>query len=215
MQDIILLGAGGHAKSVVDVIEQKGKFNIIGFLDKEENRGHIVYKNYKVVGTDAELAILFNDGIQNAFISMGFMGKSSQRKTLFFRLKQLGYHIPTLIDRTAVLAEDVKIGEGCFVGKHAVINSAAVVGKMCIINTGGIVEHDNKIGDFTHIAVGAVLSGHVNVGSSCLIGAGSNIIQRINIGANAIVGAGAVVIEDVQSGSTVVGTPAKLIKRMI
>lgn len=158
MEDIILLGLGGHAHSVVDSIEQSGKYNIVGFLDTEEMRGKR-YKDYCVLDTDDTLQKYFDRGLRNAFVTIGFMGHGIVRNRLYQRLKDIGYIIPNIIDRTAVLSENVKLEEGIFVGKKAVINANAVIKKMCIINTGAIVEHDCRINSFSHIAVGSVVCG--------------------------------------------------------
>ncbi len=197
MEDIILLGLGGHAHSVVDSIEQSGKYNIVGFLDTEEMQGKR-YKDYCVLDTDDALQKYFDRGLRNAFVTIGFMGHGIVRNRLYQRLKDIGYIIPNIIDRTAVLSENVKLEEGIFVGKKAVINANAVIKKMCIINTGAIVEHDCRINSFSHIAVGTVLCGGVLVGEQTFIGANTTVIQEKIIGKHCIIGAGTIVNKNVQ-----------------
>ncbi len=197
MEDIILLGLGGHAHSVVDSIEQSGKYNIVGFLDTEEMQGKR-YKDYCVLDTDDTLQKYFDRGLRNAFVTIGFMGHGIVRNRLYQRLKDIGYIIPNIIDRTAVLSEDVKLEEGIFVGKKAVINANAVIKKMCIINTGAIVEHDCRINSFSHVAVGTVLCGGVLVGEQTFIGANATVIQEKMIGKHCIIGAGTIVNKNVQ-----------------
>lgn len=109
MEDIILLGAGGHAKSVVDCIERQGIYKIAGFLDKEMC-GHICYKGYEVIGGDDDLPMLYQQGICNAFVTVGFLGQSTVRNRLYNRLKQTGFCLPNIIDPSAVVADDVKLG---------------------------------------------------------------------------------------------------------
>lgn len=208
MEDIILLGLGGHAHSVVDSMEQAGKYNIIGFLDTEEMQGNY-YKDYRVLGTDDLLREYFDKGVRNAFITIGFMGKGNIRNQLYRQLKDIGYTVPNMIDRTAVVSENADLEEGIFVGKRAVINANARIGKMCIINSGAIVEHDCEIGAFSHIAVGSVICGGVAVGTQTLIGANATVIQEKKIGSNCIIGAGTTIRKDVKNNMIRYGTTEK------
>lgn len=202
MEDIILLGLGGHAHSVVDSIEQAGRYNIIGFLDTEEMQGKH-FRDYTVLGTDDALKKYYDSGIRNAFVTIGFMGHGNIRNQLYERLKDIGYAVPNIIDRTAVISKSAKLADGIFVGKNAVINANAEIGSMCIINTGVIVEHDCRIGRFSHIAVGSVLCGGILVGQQTLIGANATIIQEKKIGNRCIIGAGVVIRKDVEEDSMI------------
>lgn len=196
MKDILLLGIGGHAHSVVDSIEQNGEYKIAGFLDTEEMQGKY-YKNYCVLGTDDKLEHVYADGIKYAFITVGFMGQGVIRNKLYCRLKEIGYVIPNIIDCTAIIASDAELGEGIFIGKRAVINANTQIEKMCIINTGAIIEHDCRVGQFSHISVGSVLCGNVQVGRSSFIGANAVVIQGKKIGNECIIGAGTVIRKNV------------------
>lgn len=202
MQDIILLGLGGHAHSVVDSIEREGKYNIIGFLDTKEMQGKC-FGDYIVLGTDDTLKRHYDSGIRNAFVTIGFMGYGNIRNQLYKQLKDIGYTVPNIIDVTAVISKNVELEEGIFVGKNAVINANARIGEMCIINTGVIVEHDCRIGKFSHIAVGSVLCGGVSVGEQALIGANATVIQERKIGNCCIIGAGVTIRKDVEENSMV------------
>lgn len=195
MKEIILVGFGGHAKSIIDSIEKTGEYKIIGYTDLEAGKK---YRGYQYLGNDDVLQQYFDKGIKYAFVSVGYMGKGDSRHRLYRKIKEIGYIIPTVIDISAQIAENVKIGEGCFVGKGSIINSDAVIRKMCIINSGAIVEHDCKIDEFSHISVGTVLCGNVNVGHSTFIGANATVIQGRSIGNNCIVGAGTVVRSDLE-----------------
>lgn len=202
MEDIILVGFGGHAKSVVDTIEKESNYRIVGFTDPLLDRE---YKGYRCLGNDEVLEEYFSKGIRYAFVTLGYMGQGKNRDVLYKKLKEIGYRLPVIIDPSAVLAEDIKIDEGTFVGKNAVINAAAVVGKMCIINTGAVVEHENQIGDFTHVSVNSTLCGNVSVSEHCFIGANATVIQNIKIGSCSIVGAGSIVLRDILPGEKVYG----------
>lgn len=202
MKELVLVGFGGHAKSVADSIEAAGIYRIAGYTDPE-NRCE--YHGYKCLGTDNDLVRLFQNGIQNAIVSVGYLGKGNLRNCLYEKLKQIGYQLPVIIDPSAVVGKDVKIGEGTYIGKRVVLNAGVQIGKMSIINTGAIVEHESKVGEFTHIAVGSVLCGNVSVGRKCLIGAGAVVIQEIEIADESVVGAGSIVLGDVKRAETVYG----------
>lgn len=197
MQDIILLGAGGHARSVVDSIESGGLYDIYGFLDRG-CKTEKIYCGYQILGTDDLLEEYYRKGIKNAFVTVGYMGSGEVRNRLYNRLKTLGFNIPVIVDKTAVVAKDALIGEGAFIGKTAVINSAVRIGNMCIVNTGAIIEHDCVIEDFSHVSVGSVLCGNVRIGRASFVGANATIIQGKSIGSKCIIGAGAIVRKNVE-----------------
>lgn len=198
MEDIILLGMGGHAHSVVDSIERTGRYRITGFLDTEEMVGKS-YKGYPVLGTDEIMKQYYDRGVRNAFVTVGFLGHGNIREQLYKQLKAVGYTLPNIIDDTAVLAGDAEVGEGVFIGKKAVVNAGAKIGNMCIINTGAVVEHDCRVADFSHISVGSLLCGEVQVGEASFVGAGAAVIQGRKIGSRCVIGAGAVICKDMQN----------------
>lgn len=202
MEDIILLGLGGHAHSVVDSIEQAGQYRIAGFLDTEEMQGRS-FRNYRVLDTDAALEKYFADGIRNAFITIGFLGHGNVRNRLYQQLKKTGYRIPNIIDNTATIALDTVLEEGIFIGKKVVVNANTHIQRMCIVNTGAVIEHDCRVGGFSHIAVGSVLCGGVSVGKETLIGANATVIQGRKIGSHCIVGAGTVIRKNIEDGGVI------------
>lgn len=208
MENIILFGAGGHAHSVVDSIEHTQKYNIIGFLDTKEMQGKS-YRGYPVLDTDDAMEKYYDNGVRNAFITIGYMGRTSIRNKLYEKIKTIGYSIPNIIDHTAIVAENVILNDGIFVGKGVVINAGSKIEEMCIINTRAIVEHDCRIGAFSHIAVGSVLCGGVSVGTQTFIGANATVIQNVEIGNNVIVGAGAIIHKNIKDNRIRYGTIEK------
>ncbi|MBQ2982949.1 MAG: acetyltransferase [Lachnospiraceae bacterium] len=204
MKDILIIGCGGHAKVVYDVIEQAKNYNIVGFIsEKKDNK--FEYRGKKAIGTDEQLIELYKSGIQHAVVGIGYLGDSQVRDRVYTKLKKIGFEIPALVDITAKLAADVKIGEGAFIGKGAIINSNAIIDDMAIINSGAIVEHDCKVGQFSHVSIATNLCGSVVVGHHTFIGAGTTIIQCVAIGNNVVVGAGSTVLNDISSNSKVFG----------
>lgn len=201
MEDIILLGIGGHAFNIVDSIERSAEFNIVGFLDVETKK-EVTYKKYKVLGADDRLRDYIKSGIRNVCVSVGYLGKGNVRNCLYEYVKACGGNLPNIIDPTAIIAGDVRLGEGNFIGKRAIINSACSIGNMCIVNSGSIIEHSCVIDDFTHVSVGSILCGDVCVGKASMIGANATVIQGRTIGDRSIVGAGVTVREDVESDVT-------------
>lgn len=196
MENIVIVGFGGHGKSVADCIERQSKYRIVGYTDFQSHSDC----KYAYLGTDAALGELYQSGVHNAAICIGYLGKGDVREKLYSKLKKTGYTMPIIIDPSAIISETAVLGEGTFVGKMAVINAEAEVGKMAIINTKALVEHDCKIGDYTHIAVSAVLCGEVSVGQASFVGANSTIIQSRKLGDRVIVGAGSVVTKDIENG---------------
>ena len=188
MEDIVLVGFGGHAKSVADCIERKEKYHIVGYTDMHE-----ADSQYPYLGTDDGLQAIFDSGVKNAAIGIGYMGKGAVRQHLYARLKEIGFKLPVIFDPSAIVSSTAVVGEGTFIGKYAVINAEASIGKMAIINTKALVEHECVVDDYSHVAVGAVLCGQVKVGEAAFIGANATVIQCRQIERNAIVPAGATI----------------------
>lgn len=210
MENIIIVGYGGHGKSVADTIERTGKYRIVGYTDVCEHKE----AEYTYLGTDDVLETEFKLGTVYAIIGIGYMGNSQIRNKIYTNLKKIGYFLPVIIDPSAVVSQTAQVLEGTFVGKNVVINAYACIGKNCIINTGAIVEHECVVGDESHIAVGAVMCGQSKVKEYCLVGANATIIQCMNIGENTIIGAGSIVITDIPNSVVAVGNPARVIKNV-
>lgn len=204
---LLLIGGGGHCHSVLDSILSAGNYDEIGIIDSVE----CLYMGVKNIGIDDDLPKLFADGWIDAFISVGSVGKNDIRHRLYENVKGIGFDIPSIIDPSAIVAKDAKIGDGVYVGKRAVVNAGSIIGDCAIINTGSIVEHDCKTGAFSHISTGAVLCGQVTVGNDTHIGAGSVIRQQIAVGDRCLIGIGSVVVKDIGSDSKAYGNPCKVV----
>ena len=199
-EGIVILGFGGHAKSVIDSLLESERYNIIGYTDN-----HVCKCPFKYLGTDDELKNLYQSGVRNAVLGMGYMGQSTIRDKLVSIATEIGFRFPVIIDPSAIVSNDSIIGKGTFIGKKAIINAGANIGNFCIINTGAIIEHEDIIGDYSHVSVGAILCGNVSVGHHAMIGAGTTIIQGQAIGDNCIIGANSTVLSDVKSNTKCYG----------
>lgn len=212
IDDIILIGGGGHCKSVIDTIRNLDKFNIIGILDLSEKLDMNI-NGVKVIGTDEMLKYYFENGVRNAHITLGSIGDPKYRINLFNYAKGIGLKFPPIIDKTSVIGSNVEIGEGVFIGKGSIINVGTKIGSHSIINSGVIIDHDCVVGSFCHISPGTTISGEVLIGDNTHIGTNSTIIQNINIGSNTLIGAGSVVIKDINPNTKAYGNPCKEVKK--
>lgn len=208
IKKIILIGGGGHCKSIIDSIVTSNEYEIMGILDIECNIGKRVC-SIPIIGTDNELVELYKSGIEYAFITIGTIGNWSIVKNLYDKLCSIGFKIPTIIDKTAILAKNVDVGPGCYIGKGVIVNSDASIGEMTVINTGSIVEHDCKVESFVHISPSTTICGNVKIDKYTHVGAGSTIVQGISIGRETLIGAGSVVVSNIQSNIKAFGVPCK------
>jgi len=188
---IILAGAGGHCKVVIDAIKLAAEFDIYGIVDPAVVKGTKIL-GVPVLGNDGMLSEIFKDGIKHAFITVGSVGDCTIRKKIYENLKQIGFDLPVIAHPKAVIAADVvnNIGEGTFIAVSAIVNPGTIIGKNAIINTQASIDHDCKIGDFVHIAPGVTLCGAVEVGDETHIGTGAKVIQCIKIAKRCMIGAG-------------------------
>lgn len=203
MKRVIILGASGHAKVIADIIKSSGD-EIIGFLDDNlDIQGSIVFDNKKVLGTIKNDIYKYKD---NYFI-IG-IGNNKIRKEIYDNYTELKWY--TAIHNSAIISENVIIGEGTVIMPGAIVNIGSIIGKHVIINTRASIDHENIIEDFVHISPGAVLAGNVHVKELSWICAGAVVINNIKINRNNVIGAGAVVINDIVDENGIhVGVPVK------
>jgi len=210
---ILLIGGGGHCRSVLDCLLEQNRYGEIGIIEKNTASGLTVL-GIPVVGTDEDLEKLFQAGWTNAFITIGSIGNANRRRGLLDTLRKIGFSIPPIVDGSAIIGREVSIAAGTFVGKGAVVNVGAQIETAAIINTGAVVEHDCYVGDFAHISSGAVLCGEAYVGQGSHIGAGSVVRQQIRVGSGALVGAGSVVVNELPDCCVAYGNPCKVVKTL-
>jgi sugar O-acyltransferase (sialic acid O-acetyltransferase NeuD family) len=207
---ILLLGAGGHCLSVLDSLMTSCEFQTIGIVDREKlENGINNIMGIPILGGDEDLPKLFQEGFTDAFITVGSVGNTDIRRKLYLKVKEIGFHIPNIIDKTSIISDWTTLGEGIFVGKNVVINANSEIGNLAIINTSSTIEHECRIGDYVHIAPGDVVCGNVQIEHDAHIGAGSVIRQGIHIGAGTVIGCGSVVVKDLAANVKAYGNPCR------
>lgn len=206
--NIVIVGAGGHGRVVLDIITNSHQFQVAGFLDANPAlAGHII-DGLPVLGDLSLADRLIPDGITGAIVAIG---DNHIRGAYARRLEQAGLNLVCAIHPHASLAGTAHVGKNVVIAAGAHVCAHARIGDSVILNTGSIIEHESCIDNAAHICPGVRLAGHVNVQRGAFVGIGATVIQNITIGPDAIVGAGAVVLEDVPAQATVVGVPARIV----
>ena len=202
---VLIAGAGGHAKVVIDALRCAGSSAEVTVADDDTRKRGQLLLNCHVVAPIA-------DAVSAAGAFHVAIGHNGIRARVAEQLAGQGLRPLTVIHPRACVAGSARIGDGAFVAAQAVVAPDAVVEAGCIVNHGAIVDHDCVVEAFSHVAPGATLGGGVRVGKQVLIGAGANILPGVSIGDNCVVGAGAVVLNDLAPGSTYIGIPARKFK---
>ncbi|HSB03321.1 MAG TPA: acetyltransferase [Anaerolineales bacterium] len=208
----IILGAGGHARVLIECVRASGVAQIHGILDPDRERWGQTLFDVPILGGDELMAQMVAEGVQYFVVGLGSTGNSEARQRLFQMGQSQGLQPLTVIHPACIHSPSAVIGAGSQLLAGSIVNAGALIGKNVIVNSGAIVEHDCQIEDHAHIATGAMLAGSVHVGLGAHIGIGAVVRQGITIGEAAVVGAGAAVVEDVPPGTVVVGVPAKVLR---
>jgi sugar O-acyltransferase (sialic acid O-acetyltransferase NeuD family) len=207
LRRIILLGAGGHGRVVLDALRSYADVEVLGFIDADPTVRQV--DGASVIGDDTKLGSLRGLGITHGVVTVGSVQPSARRAELFEKLRAAGLAGAIVIHPSATVAPSAEIGEGSVVLARSVVNPGARVGRNVILNTGAIVEHDCVIGDHVHVSPGAVLGGGSHVGEGSHVGISACVVQGIRVGERVLVAAGAVVVRDIPDGWRVAGVPAK------
>ena len=200
---ILLIGAGGHALSCIDVIEQEGIYKIAGLIGLTSEM-NIQLLRYSVMGTDKDLAQLVNK-YQYAFISVGQIKTPTHRIRLYQDAVKLGFQLPVLVSATAYVSPHATIEAGTIVMHGAIVNAGARIGKNCIINSRALVEHDTTVEDHCHISTGTILNGNVRIGTGSFVGSGSVIKEGVSVGKICTIGMGLSVRHSLADGTLCLG----------
>lgn len=202
-EKMILVGGGGHCRSVIEVIESTGLYRIEGILDTAEMVGRKVL-DYEIIATDAEISRLAAE-CPNFLIAVGQIKSHETRMRLFGAVKAAGAILPPVMASTAMVSKRARIGEGTIVMHQAMVNAGAEIGPNCIINTRALVEHDAVVGAHCHISTAAVVNGAARIGEGAFIGSGAVLREGVKVGREAVIGCGAAVVRDVAEGEVYKG----------
>lgn len=205
-KNLILVGGGGHCKSVIDVAES-ARFNIKGILDLPELVGTTV-SGYPVIGTDNQIEDYINDSL--FVVTVGHIKDASLRIKLHDKIINAGGSLATIVASTAYVSKYTQIGEGTVIMHNAFVNADAKIGKGCIINTFTNIEHDSIIGDYCHISTGAMINGNCVVGNETFLGSQSVMSNGIEITSGCVIGAGSFVRKNIIKKGIYSGNPAIL-----
>jgi sugar O-acyltransferase (sialic acid O-acetyltransferase NeuD family) len=211
MKNIIIYGASGHSKMIIDIIQKTKSHNVIGFLDSYKAEGEIIY-GHKVLGSLEKLPKLIqSENITGIVIGIG---DNYTRKISFDKIVKIAPHIEfvSVVHPSAVLAEDIEVSGGTVIMAGVIVNANARIGKFSILNTKSSLGHDSIMHDFSSLASGATVGGNVSIGECSAICLGSSIINNVSIGNHTVIGSGALVVNSIGDFKQAVGVPAHKVK---
>ncbi|PSU14363.1 shikimate dehydrogenase [Photobacterium gaetbulicola] len=204
-KQLIIIGAGGFAKSIVDSLDHQS-YNLVGFID--------TFKQGQHIGFDIIANHLDDLASPQDYVYFIGVGDPIVRHQFYMQLQESGLEQINIIDPTAMLAKDVKLGNGIYIGKMCIINSGTRLADGVVVNTRSLIEHGNNIQCCSNITTNVVLNGDVTVGSRTFVGSCTVVNGQITIGANSIIGSGSVVIRNIGDNIVVAGSPTRLIREI-
>jgi UDP-perosamine 4-acetyltransferase len=205
---LVVIGAGGHAKVVIEAVRAAALAEVVGALDPAPPSASVL--DVPVLGGDEMLPRLLAEGVSAAVVALG---GNALRERIGSGLREMGFSLPAVVHPSALVSPSAMLGNGVVIMARAVVGTETRVDDLVIVNTGAVVDHDNWIGRAAHVAPASGLAGNVTVGDRALVGIGSAVRPGIRIGADAVVGAGAAVVADVPAEAVVGGVPARRLQR--
>lgn len=206
---IVIIGAGGHGRVVLDILRRCGEMRIAGFIDADVSRAGTTLDGVPVLGPVNMLPKLRREDVRGAIVAVG---DNRVRLSYAREAAEAGLRLISAVHPAAVVSPAASVGENVVVAAGAVVGAGASIADSAIINTSAVVDHECEIDRGAHICPGALLAGRVHVEEGAFVGLGAHILPCLKVGAWAVVGAGAVVLDDVPAGATVVGVPARIIR---
>ncbi|VBB08530.1 Hypothetical protein LUCI_3808 [Lucifera butyrica] len=207
-EPVVILGAGGHAKVIIDIIRAQDLYDIIGCLDQAKNSGHCV-AGVKIIGEDCMLEEIAKSGVNKAFVAIG---DNRRRAELAHRVRRLGFVLINVISPHAYISAAAMLDDGVAVMPGAIVNAGSRILSNVIINTKASIDHDCVLESNCHIGPGCTLAGNVQVGEGTFLGTGTSVIPRVRIGCWSITGAGAVIVANIPDNALAVGVPGRVVK---
>ncbi len=204
IKNVVIIGAGGHAKVIVDSLSTMPQYKIIALLDSQSQEKELL--GVPILGGDEQLPDLIKQGVKHALIAIG---DNKRRKTMALKLTTMGFQFINAVSQHAIVSKHAILGQGICIMPGAVINAGTQIGDHTIINTNSSIDHDCNIAAFSHIAPGATLAGHVTLEEGCFVGTGSSIIPNISLGQWTNAAAGSVIVTNAKAAQQIKGTPAK------
>ncbi|HAQ65003.1 MAG TPA: acetyltransferase [Bacteroidales bacterium] len=208
-EKLVLIGAGGHCKSVIEAVEDSGLFSIVGIVGEPGQLNESVL-GYKVIALDEDLPRLVKE-YRHFFVTIGQIRYSTPRVKIFNILLELGCHLPVIISSKAQVSKYSKLGQGTLVMPFAFVNAGVTIGDNCIINTAAIIEHETCIGSHNHLSTGCVVNGNCIIGNNNFLGTNSTLLNNITVGNHNLIGASSVVVKNVGDHLKLFGNPATII----
>lgn len=206
----IIIGAGGHARVVYDILSYDKNIEVVAFIDHEKRGVDEKIMGVQVLGGHEVIPDLIAGGTKGFIIAIG---DNKIRAQYYKELSEMGLEPINAIHPTVVMAQNAYIGKGNVMAMGAIIATGASIGDNCIINSGAIIEHEDRIGSHVHIGPGCSIAGRVTIHNDSFVGIGSVIAPYTLIGRNTIIGAGSVVLKDIPENSVAVGAPAVVKKK--
>jgi len=204
----VIVGNGGHAKVVIDILREMGGYEIIGITTDKECSSDS-FCGYPILGNDDILSGLIKNGIKNAAIGIGGFRDNSLRKKIYKKIEIAGFRIVSAVHPSAVISRTVSMGQGNIIFPGVIINTDVRIGNNVIIATGSTIDHETVIKDNVLISAGVNVGASTVIEEGALLAIGSKVVSGINIGKDSLVAAGAVIVNDVRQNSRVFGIPAR------
>jgi len=206
---VIIVGAGGHGRVVLDILKRTRSYDVVGFLDSDPKSHGRRMDGLPILGDLATLPELVRSrNVGGAIVAIGDNGI---RRAFADEIDAMGVPLVNAVHPSANLAHNVTLGRNVVIAAGALVSAHCQVGDSVILNTGCIVDHESMIGTAAHICPGTKLAGRVTVEAGAFVGIGATVLQGLRIGCEAVIGGGAVVIDDVAPMTTVVGVPACIV----